>query len=173
MVFLLTAIDDLGEVRDFTCHLDTLERGFDLLSNIATMGHTLVKAQVMDEYHLTNLPTEAFDGSSFSAAMEELKNEWNAILHEPMPRVAYTIQERIAHAQRQLDYYENRIVSYELLITKLVALLERSLKMKSTRDGASAINSHYESTIERYRTQLVKSYLVRHQLLERLRCLEA
>lgn len=84
MVLLLTAIDESDETQDFTCQLKTLESGFNLLNNVVAMGHTLVKAHLLDQGSRIGFPIDAFDGSPFTAAVQELERDWSTILHEPI-----------------------------------------------------------------------------------------
>ena len=169
MVLLLTAIDESGETRDFTCHLKTLESGFDLLNHVVAMGHTLVKAHLLDQGNGIDFPIEAFDGSTFSDAMQELEREWNMILHESITSTA-TRQARIDFAQWQLETYEDRITSYELFISRLSMLLERAQRMQEIRPRAENLSpmQHYQVALDKYRNQLIKAYSIRYQLLDRL-----
>ena len=174
MVFLLTAIDESGNTRDFSCQLNTLESGFEVLNNVVAMGHTLTKARLLDQGNQTDFPTEAFDGVPFTEALQELEREWKMILREPIDSTA-TTQTRIDFAHWQLETYETLITSYELFIARLSRLLERAQTMQEVRPGARnfGVIQHYEVALDNYRTRLIKAYFVRHQLLDRLYTLEA
>jgi hypothetical protein len=84
MVVLLTAIDEQGQIRDFSCQLSDLETGFDLLSYVAILGHTLLKVRLVDGDNLINLPTEAFDQNPISPVIRELEKEWRHVLSQPL-----------------------------------------------------------------------------------------
>ncbi len=174
MIFELTAIDECGETREFTCYLNTLESGFDLLNNVVAMGHSLVTARILDQGNQTDLPTHAFDGVSFSASLQELEREWSTILNELIAPTE-TTQARIGLARRQLEVYKTRIISYELSATKHTSLLERVQIMQEVNPGARNLRliRHYEVILDQYRTQLNNAYLTRHQLLNRLGQLSA
>lgn len=83
MVLLLTAIDEEGQTRDFFCQLRNMEIGFDLLSAISAKGHILIKAHVLEDKVLTNLPLEVFDGQPFSDDIRLLEKDWRQLLDQP------------------------------------------------------------------------------------------
>ena len=83
MNLLLTAIDELGETREFSCQLPRLESGFDLLTYMDANGHTLVKARIVDEGSSSYLPLKAVDGTPTAPIVQELEKNWRQILDEP------------------------------------------------------------------------------------------
>ena len=83
VVLLLTAIDQQEEVRNFTCHLPDLDTGFDLLTAVARMGHTLIQARILEENKWTQLPPDAFDQEPISPVIKELEKEWQQVLNKP------------------------------------------------------------------------------------------
>ena len=46
MLLQLVARDQLGEERHFSCSLQQLQEGFDLLNTLVAKGHTLLKATI-------------------------------------------------------------------------------------------------------------------------------
>ena len=90
MFLRLVAIDELGQERNFTCQLEQLEEGFDLLNHIVAQGHTLVKAFIVDQSQSTSLPVEVFEGVSFVGAMQELQQEWESVLIQPALELSLT-----------------------------------------------------------------------------------
>lgn len=81
-MLLLMAIDQEGEVRNFSCRLPDVNSGFDLLTSIAILGHTLVKARLLEESSWTWLPPEAFDEDPVLPVIKELEKEWQRILNK-------------------------------------------------------------------------------------------
>ncbi len=167
MVLLLTAIDVSGETRDFSYHLNTLESGFDLLNQVVAMGHTLVKAQLLEQGTQIDLPTTVFNVVSFAEALQELEGEWNMVLREPTRSTTIT-QARIDFAQWQLEQYENWIVNYELFLTQLMTMLDKMQTMQVDSRLAERLIQHYQVVVDKYRIQLINAHLIRHQLLSRL-----
>lgn len=82
MILLLTAIDELGETREFSCQLPRLESGFDLLTYLDANGQTLVKARIVDEGSSIYLPLKAVDGTPTAPIVQELDKNWRQLLDE-------------------------------------------------------------------------------------------
>lgn len=80
MVLLLTAIDSLGELREFSCQLPQIETGFDLLTFMDEKGHTLVRARILDEGGSMPLPLKANDVNHALPIVQELEKDWRQIL---------------------------------------------------------------------------------------------
>jgi len=80
MILLLTAIDELGETREFSCQLPQLESGFNLLTYMDAHGHTLVKARVMGEEVPAYFPAETIDKDPVSPIILELPKDWRQTL---------------------------------------------------------------------------------------------
>jgi|GEM_PF-237684 len=83
MILLLTAIDEMGETREFSCQLPRMESGFDLLTYMDANGQTLVKARIVDEGNSLYLPLKAVDGMPTAPIVQELEKNWRQILDEP------------------------------------------------------------------------------------------
>jgi len=84
MFLFLTAIDQQGQWRDFSCRLTSLELAFDVVSLLAARGNTIIKAEVIHNNECTKLPVNAFDGTHFSAVIQQLESEWQLILSHPV-----------------------------------------------------------------------------------------
>lgn len=82
MILLLTAIDELGETREFSCQLPRLESGFDLLTYMDANGQTLVKARIVDEGNSIYLPLKAVGETPTAPIVQELDKNWRQILDE-------------------------------------------------------------------------------------------
>lgn len=80
VTLLLTAIDLEGEFREFACQLPDLDNGFTILTTIASLGHTLVEARVLEESSWTSLPHKAFDDTPVLPVIKELEKDWQQIL---------------------------------------------------------------------------------------------
>ncbi len=83
MLLLLTAIDELGEIREFSCQLPRMESGFDLLTYMDASGQTLVKARIMGEGSSLYLPLKTVDGTTTAPIVQELEKDWRQILDAP------------------------------------------------------------------------------------------
>lgn len=82
MILLLTAIDEQGETREFSCQLPHLAGGFDLLTYMDANGQTLVRARIVDEGNLTHIPLDALDGVPIAPIVMKLQKDWRQILAE-------------------------------------------------------------------------------------------
>lgn len=83
VTLLLTAVDSEGELRDFACQLSDIDSGFDVLTSIASRGHTLVKVRLLEEGNWTHLPHRAFDDTPVLPIIRELEKDWQQILNKP------------------------------------------------------------------------------------------
>ncbi|RZK31620.1 MAG: hypothetical protein EOO61_17800 [Hymenobacter sp.] len=82
VILLLTAIDSAGEFREFSCQLPDIDSGFAVLTTIASLGQTLVKARLLEESSWTSLPHEAFDELPVLPIIKELEKDWQQLLNE-------------------------------------------------------------------------------------------
>lgn len=82
-VFSITVLDQQGQQRNFLCQLERIEIGFDVLSTIVSLGSTLLEANLIEGGTVTPLPLDAFDGTSYVNAIENLEQEWLLALTYP------------------------------------------------------------------------------------------
>ncbi len=95
MILLLTAVDSVGDMREFSCQLPQLEGGFDLLTYMDANGHTLVKARIVDESTPLYLPLKTVDAVPIEPIIQELAKDWqqaSATLAKPEPLVSVAEQ---------------------------------------------------------------------------------
>ncbi len=165
MFLVLTAIDENNQLREFTCHLQKLEVGFDLLNDIVAKGQTLVKARLIDNEISTLLPLDAFDGTSFLTAIQELEKEWQSLLADP---ISSTHDELIQWMQRRVWQYEKRIVSLDTTLSRLKKIRLRALEYTLTKPTQSEVINHYTTLINNVDVRLIKAHLIHNELLKRL-----
>ncbi len=164
MILFLTTVDQQGQNRRFSCHIDKLEEGLDFLSNLVAVGETLVKASVMDDSRAIDLPVAAFDGMPYSPFIGELEAEWKAILNKPL-LTSLATQEVAEHNQVLLAQCEMRIVRLELLITQIDELRQRA---KIYKHIGVHLKGRYQSILSSYHRQLTHAYSLREQFLKHL-----
>lgn len=166
MTFWLTSVDETGQLREFRAHLTELTEGLNLVNDVVAMGHVLLRVRLLDGDKSIDLPIDAFTGDSFSDALQQLEQQWQAILQLPATSQGATRQLRRHLVERQLVLCEQRIVSCELVISRLTLLVERAWQAK--RPAGNPITRHYELIIEKYDREISRIYQTRHQLQHRL-----
>jgi hypothetical protein len=80
MFITFTAIDELGQTRDFSWWFTSLEFALDVMSSLSVKGKQIVKAELIDNDHSIQLPVDGFDGQLFSTPIKQLENEWQQLL---------------------------------------------------------------------------------------------
>ena len=168
MFLRLVAIDQLGEERNFTCELEQLEDGFDLLNHIVAKGHTLLEASIVDHHQSTSLPVEVFEGVSFLAAMQELQQEWESLLIQPTPALSFTQQQRIQWLEQRVQHFTRRIADIERLSAHFRGLIQRADNFYSFVDKTPGASNHFQLILDKNEVQLIKLRLVYHLTLARL-----
>lgn len=169
MVLLLTAIDQKGQVREFTCHIPSLEVAFDILSRITATGDSLTQASILDQGHLTHLPIDAFDGSIFLAPIQDLESQWQAILDESPGSTAPNFPELLQWTRRQVQQYERHISTLENMISRFRQLRQRAEDYAPPSQlTTSGVVDHFASMINRYESQRDKAQILHEAALERL-----
>ena len=83
MILRFSAIDQQGEIRNFSFQVEKLEAAFAFLTYVVEQGHALQRASILDGTSLTRLPVEAFDGRPFSYVLEQLEASWQHVLNRP------------------------------------------------------------------------------------------
>ncbi len=164
MTLFLTAIDQQGQNRQFSCHLDKLENGLDFLSSLVAKGETLVKASIIDDGQTIDLPIAAFDGVPYSAFIGELETEWEVILKKPL-LTSLAGREIAEHNQALLAQCETKIAQLELLITRIDELRQRA---KIYQGMGAHLREQYQSISNRYHRQLIHDSTLRSRLLKYL-----
>ena len=84
MFLTFTAIDKFGQIRDFSWWFDSLEFALDVMSSLSARGKQLIKAEILDNGYLMQLPVDGFDGKSFSTPIKKLEKEWRQLLKTPV-----------------------------------------------------------------------------------------
>lgn len=83
MFLSFTVIDELGQIRDFSWWFASLEFALDVMSSLSVKGKKIIRAELIDHEHLTQLPIDGFDGTSMSEPIKQLENEWQQLLKAP------------------------------------------------------------------------------------------
>jgi len=84
MWFYLTLINPHNQTRKFSFFIMKIGLGFDVLSMLVATGVELISVQIVDGNSTIDLPVEVFGGNALSEAINELENEWLAILTRPI-----------------------------------------------------------------------------------------
>lgn len=80
MVLYFTAVDSLGQLKEFSWWFTNLEFALDVLSRLSSTGRTIRYARLIDNGHHLNLPPDAFDGKAMSSSIRQLECEWQQLL---------------------------------------------------------------------------------------------
>jgi hypothetical protein len=165
MMFALLVTNEKGEGRTFSFQPDTLEQGFEFISELVAKGNCLHQVRLIDKDSQTILPEAAFDGASFVSVVRQLEVEWGAILSRPPASsrpVKYWMQRRLAACHKRID------IQRRLLIT-LRGLLGQVPNLSAGEERKRLLTQRYGTALRINETQLLKSYLLRDWLGERLR----
>lgn len=84
MFLTFTAIDEFGQIRDFSWWFASLEFALDVMSSLSVKGKQIVKAELIDNDHSIPLPVDGFDGKLFSTPIKQLESEWQRLLRTPV-----------------------------------------------------------------------------------------
>lgn len=156
MILFLTCIDKETAFRDFFCTINNLEMGFDVLSSLSSSGEQIIKAEIIDKDERLQLPPEAFDGALFSAPIQELQSEWNAILSQPATPAARADREIIDLFQRQIRNHDINIAQCRHMIHFMETSLNHIDQITSDESKRRLLIARYESSLNRYRNYLGK-----------------
>ncbi|CCH51849.1 hypothetical protein BN8_00802 [Fibrisoma limi BUZ 3] len=174
MILSFTAIDKNAQLRNFSCMLDGLEVALDVLTTIVSFGDTILDAQVEEDDSAIQLPCEVFDGESMSVHIQQLEQEWQAILSEPFrsPKTDGK-EELLSLTRRRVTLYETRInllnqasSTFESLIRQTEEALPEGIRKNQLLD-------RYRSTLSRHQRLVKRSKVDYMYLLERLSQLTA
>jgi len=80
MILYFTAVDDLGQPKEFSWWFTNMEFALDVLSHLSSTGKTIIYAQLIDNGHPISLPLDAFDGQIISSSIYQLASEWQQLL---------------------------------------------------------------------------------------------
>ena len=168
MILILAAIDADFQFREFACPINQLEVGFDLLNDIVARGDALVSAYIVDEQKSTSLPLEAFDGTHFLTAVQELQREWQSILNEPVQQVSRLSVSLSQWRHQRVKRYEARVAILKRTLDRLMDIRQRAQHNKPDESTLSPVQLHYNDLIERCTVRLIKAKLLHQVALDEL-----
>ncbi|GAB2561696.1 hypothetical protein [Spirosoma aerophilum] len=84
MLLSFTSVDEQANIRECAWWFNTIEAAFEALNAVFAKGNHIIQAALIDDEKRTALPVDAFDGDSVSAPMQELENEWQQLLGQPL-----------------------------------------------------------------------------------------
>lgn len=168
MVLLLTALHE-EEVVTFSFRPDKLELGLDFLNLIQAQGETILRAHLIDENGIIELPLDALDGEPFSAPIQELEREWKELLGEPSPFITHLNQELIEWNLKCIDCCETKMANQALQIDRFEWLRRRAEDVLLLEPAKSRLISRYTTLIDTYTRQKAKSEVFHKQILQRLK----
>lgn len=84
MILWFTALDKHVQFRNFSCQLTDFDVALDVLCTITAQGSKLLTARIIDEGNHLELSVNAFDGEPLTGPIRQLKEQWQAILSEPV-----------------------------------------------------------------------------------------
>ncbi|GAB3504378.1 hypothetical protein GCM10027341_34570 [Spirosoma knui] len=149
------------------CSLDAIENGFELLTSIVGKGDVLITATLVEEGEATELPTEVFDGQSFLEPIQQLEMQWQAILSPPIDPVIDR-SELLAWTRKRIQHYEQRLTCYELTISRLEELIDRTQESFAAGCRRDRLISRYRGLIDQNRQYALKTKNDCRSTVERL-----
>ncbi|MFD2574151.1 hypothetical protein ACFSUS_26180 [Spirosoma soli] len=155
MMLFFTAIDKYTQFREFSCQLNLIEDGFQVISSITSQGDVIIKAHVIDGDGHMDLPVEVFDGSSFIEPIQQLREQWQEALANPVKQ--RTDHELILLTHQRIRQHKTRIDNCILTIDRLERLLEETKERISPGVRRFRLISHYQRIIANYQYQLTKA----------------
>lgn len=173
MVFSLTILDKEAQYREFMLMLNSLEVGCDFISSLVRKGETLLEVNLIEKNKLTPLPLELFDGFPFTAPIQQLEQEWVALLSQPASPLPAVDQEMINLTHQRMRLCESSMSNQQLMISYFKSLLRRVEEGIFHEPTRSVMINHYQRQIDTYTRQSIKAQTRQQQLLKRLNELAA
>lgn len=172
-VFLhLTAVDQQSTVHEFSCNVDRLELGFDILTKIVAKGDKLVWARLVDDGDSTALPIDAFDGGSVLEPIRALEYEWKSILAQSSPAVKNHRTDLLTLTTQRLVACEDKIVQNSLLLSSIESLLVESRKSDLPLVRKQVLERRHQRTLIFFQSQLDMARISRQRLLQTIDSLQ-
>jgi hypothetical protein len=168
MLFRLTILDHQAQFREFSCMLDKLEVGFDFLNTVVAGGETLIKVLLIENGKESELPLEVFDGFPCLEPIQQLENEWEYLLSQPVRSISIIDQELIDLTRKRMHQCEANVSSQKLVISRFKTLLIRAEAGIRDQSIKSRLILHYKLEIDRYEQQMAKSQLYQKLVARRL-----
>lgn len=168
----LTAVDQQSNIREFSCDIDQLELGFDVLNQIVAHGDRLIWARLIDKLDIIALPIEAFDGDSVLEPIRALEREWKSILTQPSPSIKKHRTGLLELTNQRLVACEHKIVQSGLLLRSMESLLVESQKFDLPPARKQVLESRHQRTVDFFQSQLDMAHISRLRLLRTIDCLQ-
>ena len=118
--------DKKGNFRPFCCDVPELETALDALNSIVATGEVAVKVDLISNGQKTSLPPEAFDGELMGTHIQQLENDWKAVLNKPVnPKADF--RQLLSHSSNRLHQtYQVRINWLEAAIIQTENLIQQA-----------------------------------------------
>ncbi|GAB4044992.1 hypothetical protein [Spirosoma jeollabukense] len=166
MILSIVTTDSILQRREFFCQLNTLETGFELLSKLTAQGHALLKAHLIEKGKVIDLPVEAFDGSPFQEPIQQLENQWIALLETVKTEATQKLLTTNSIKMQKLVFCEEQIVALEGRITRTYQFLDKQQSSFTAYNEKNTLFDNYRIILENYQRQLNKAWQIRQQLLD-------
>lgn len=167
VLLLFSIIDQNDKVQHFRKYAE-LEAAFELLSRLKASNSRIQRAFIFDKGQRIDLPLDAFDGQPFIGPIQQLQQEWEAILSKPLPSSAMDThnflveitRQRIVRYKAYIQFIENAVANLQLLVNLLEAnfvgasqkkrLLKLYRSMVCVYQRCLAIaRSHHQAAVDR------------------------
>lgn len=162
MIIRLTTIDLQSQAREFSYQSNSIESGFDIVSQIAAQNTTLIKVELVDQGHYMPLPIEVFDGDSLAIPIRKLEQEWTYLLEQSLQtKKQSTSREFLNWSRQQVHRYEKYILDINQMIDVFIKLTQETENVFSFREPSLRKADHFRSMLERYelkRTRISAAY---------------
>jgi hypothetical protein len=170
MILFLVAIDPACQLREFSCHLPSLEVALKVLNSIASRDK-LIQAKITDAGHSIHLPVDVFDGDCFDAPLLALETQWREVLR--------TTRETPISNEWLLDLTHQRLDSFNIVINRIslrIAQLERLRREVDDKifiePSKSKLTQYYQSQLSKYHGTLREVHKRKESALNRLHQLQ-
>jgi hypothetical protein len=154
MMLFLTACDRQSNQREFSCSVESLEKGFKLLNYLVAGGNTLLTAYVLDKNGRTELPVAAFDGIPIDIAFNTLQKEWEFVLATLLPTTDTHYQDMLDLVRRQQANCAQQVTFLSQMINRYNSWMQRIQEGCSVEKRRTRLVNRYQTQLERHQSQL-------------------
>ena len=171
MQLIFTSLDPNYRLREYSWWFTNLETICDVLNSVVAKGSQLIRAELVDQGHCTQLPVNAFDGNACSGEIKQLEQEWQQALSVPASLSCDTNQHLIGVAQQQARTHESRIAQLEQAIKLLELQRQQFQDSIFGEPGRSILMNINELAIQEHLQHLAITQASKQTIVNQLRLL--
>lgn len=172
MIILLTAIDSQSQVREFFYQPNSIELGFDIVSQIAAQDTTLINVELIDKGHHMPLPIEVFDGAPLAIPIQKLEQEWAFLLEQPLQTIKQLgSKDFLQWARQQVYRHEKYVMDINQTIDVFTKLIQETEDFFSFREPSWRKADHFRRMLKRYELKRTRASAVYELAIKRVNTL--